>query len=345
MGKAGVSFMRDAIFPNLGSRSPRVLVGPGRGLDNAVVALRGRDVMIATVDPISMVPSLGPELSAWLSVHLIASDYFASGTSPTFATFSYNFPRAMAGSERGGYLRAVGRECGKLGVSIIGGHTGSYPGAAFTVVGAGSMLGFARRGGFVTPAMARAGDAVLMTKHAAIEGAATLALSFPERARERVGKGLAVKAERMIRLCSTVRDSVVAAREGLGEGAVTSMHDATEGGVIGGLEEMAAASKKAFVVEEEAIPVSPAAKAVCAEFGLDPLRTLGEGALLITCSPDSVGGLKARMARARIAVAELGAVRAGRGLLLRRKGGGESLEGPVDDRYWEAYARASKGRN
>lgn len=338
-GKEGPKFMADVVYRNLGARSPRIRFGPGRGFDNAVVSLGGGRVMILTVDPVSAIQTLGMKLSAWLSVHLIASDYTASGADPELATFSYNFPGEMTSGEREEYLRSVGDECRILGVSIIGGHTGTYPGGGYTVIGVGSMLGFSSEGRYVTPSMARAGDSILMTKTAAIEATATLARSFPNFVDSRVGRTRATRARRMTSLCSTVLDALAARRVGLGGDGVSSMHDATEGGVLGGLEEMAAASSKSFVVEVDEIPVSPEAVGVCSSFGVDPVRTMGEGSLLITCNRTRVLELKRLMRRASIPVARIGEVRDGSGLLLRQ-GHVVRRYSPGPDKYWKAYAAA-----
>jgi hydrogenase expression/formation protein HypE len=232
-GKMGPGFMERVVYDSLGRSSRRVIVGPGRGLDNAVVSLGHGKVMILTVDPISAVPRFGMKLSAWLSVHLIASDYTTSGFDPEFAIFSYNLPPTMSQSDREEYVRSVGDECKRLGVAIAAGHTGSYPGGGYTVVGAGTMLGLAPDGSYITPSMARAGDLILMTKHAAIEAAGSLALSFPKFAEQKVGSAVARRARDMIRLCTTVKDARAARKIGTGDDGISSMHDATEGGVLG----------------------------------------------------------------------------------------------------------------
>lgn len=329
--------MEKTLYSSLGLVSQKTRVKPGRGLDNGVVSIGRGKVMVLTTDPVSVIPSFGMELSAWLSVHLIASDFTSSGADPEFAVFAYNFPSVMSEAEREEFVRAIGKECEDLGVTIAGGHTGSYPGGGFTVVGSGTMFGLAPDGRYLTPAMARTGDLVLITKSAAIEATGSLALAFPEFVGRKVGTNMMTKARAMIRLCSTVGDARAARKAGLGKGGITSMHDATEGGVLGSLEEMAFASGKTFHINADMIPVSDEAKMVCSVFGLDPLVTMGEGALLITCNPKAIQSLERSMAAARIPLHEIGRVASGRGLRLH--GTGEtprrSVSGP--DRYWEAY--------
>jgi hydrogenase expression/formation protein HypE len=336
-GKEGQDFMAKVVYAHLGSRSPRLIVGPGRGLDNSVVSLGGGKAMVVTADPISVIPRFGMELSAWLSVHLIASDLTSSGANPSYAVFSYNFPPSMSRQDRADYVSAIGDECRKLGTAIIAGHTGSYPGGGYTVIGSGIMFGVVPSGGYLTPSMAQAGDVVLMTKHAAIEATGSLALSFPNFVERKIGRRLAKRAASTIRLCSTVSDARAARGSGLGRTSVTSMHDATEGGVVGALEEMAFASRKRFVIHTEKVPVSGEAAAVCAIFGLDPLRTMGEGALLITCRPGRVGVLERSMSDAGISITDIGNVETGSGLVLKGGGRGRAGGRSESDKYWAAY--------
>lgn len=330
--------MEHAVYGHLGRPTRRLRVGPGRGLDNAVMEAGNGRVLIVTVDPISAVPAFGMELSAWLSVHLVASDFTASGIDPQFSVFSYNFPREMAEPERELYVASVGDECRRLGVAVAAGHTGSYPGSGYTVIGSGSMLGFASEGSYVTPSMAREGDAILVTKHAGIEATASLALSFPLFTAEKVGAAAAARAAGLARQCTTVEDARSARSAGLGSHGVTSMHDATEGGVLGALEEMACASGRGFKVDAEEIPVAPEAKAVCGAFRVDPLKTMGEGALLITCSPSRVRDLAKAMSKAKIELTEIGTVERSGGL--RLKGSRKRVAPGGPDPYWAAYDRA-----
>ena len=255
-------------------------------------------MLVVTSDPLSVIPSIGMKESAWLSVHLLASDLTTSGVEPQFAMLDLNLPPEMELPAVGAYLKAIGDECRKLGIAIAGGHTGRYPGSGYTVVGGGTMFSVAGRDAYVTPAMAKPGDAVLITKGAAIGATAVLAHSFPETIEKKAGAAMLGKAKSRLRDCSTVKDARSAASVGLREN-VTSMHDATEGGVLGGLFELSSACGLPVVVRREAIHVPEEASAVCGAFGLDPLTTLSEGTLIVTCRPEAVEGLRAALAKAR----------------------------------------------
>src|SRR5438093_1959408 len=139
-GKASPTFLRGVIYPRLGASSRELLAGPGIGIDNAVLRLEGRKVLVSTTDPMSMIPAVGAKGSAWLSFHLIASDFTTSGFSPRYGIFDFNLPMRMTDSTFETYWRTLHEECRRLGVSIIAGHTGRYEGCDYTIIGGGVMM-------------------------------------------------------------------------------------------------------------------------------------------------------------------------------------------------------------
>jgi hydrogenase expression/formation protein HypE len=63
--------------------------------------------------------------------------------------------------------------------------------------------------------------------------------------------------------------------------AITAMKDPTRGGVASALHEMAGKSGVGIVLDEQAIPVTPAVKAIGEMLGIDPLHVANEGKALI----------------------------------------------------------------
>jgi hydrogenase expression/formation protein HypE len=63
--------------------------------------------------------------------------------------------------------------------------------------------------------------------------------------------------------------------------AITAMKDPTRGGVASALHEMASKSNVGIVLEEQAVPVTPAVHAMGEMLGIDPLHVANEGKALI----------------------------------------------------------------
>ena len=99
LGKLSPKFLQQVILGKLGAHHPELLHGPKFGVDNAVIRVAAGTVAICTTDPISMIPALGADDSAWLSVNLLASDVTTSGFKPTFVVFDLNLPPQIQDSE------------------------------------------------------------------------------------------------------------------------------------------------------------------------------------------------------------------------------------------------------
>src|SRR4029450_4499383 len=85
---------------------------------------------------------------------------------------------------------------------------------------------------------------------------------------------------------TVVPEATVARGFGLRDAGVTSMHDATAGGVLGGLTEVASASEVGMRIELDAIPVRDEVRAVCEHVGIDPYTSISEGTLIATVVAD-----------------------------------------------------------
>ena len=93
IGKFPLDLIEKLVYPKLGAKRAEVLVGPGHGRDNAVIQLKGGQVLVATADPLSVIPALGFKDSAYISVHLLASDLATCGFAPQFFMVNLNFRR------------------------------------------------------------------------------------------------------------------------------------------------------------------------------------------------------------------------------------------------------------
>jgi hydrogenase maturation factor len=340
-GKIGRQFFDEVIYPKLGARRAEVLVGPRHGCDNAVIGLNDEQVLIVTTDPLSIIPALGLQDSAWLTVHLLASDLATSGVAPQFAVFDFNLPPEISAKEFEAYATAIHNECEKLGIAIVAGHTGKFFGCNYTIVGGGMMMAIGHRDTYLAPTMAQPGDRVVITKGLAVAATGILARVFPETIRSSCGEEIHQRALSYFRKFSVVEDALTASSVGVRRNGVTAMHDATEGGLFGGLTEMAAAAECGFMIRRDAIPIPDEVRAVCDLFQIDPYVTLSEGTLLVTVVPEKVKTVMDALASKLIPAYEIGAVvPASEGLWL--KDGAEKKPIAFDgvDPYWAAFAKA-----
>ena len=322
-----------------------ILQGPTVGVDNSILDIGGDRVLIASTDPISFIPRIGPEKSGKLSVQAIASDVATSGFAPRFALFELNLPPSMQDKTLIRYWKSIHQSCAKFGISIIGGHTGRFEGSGYTVVGGGTMFTIGSSKKYVTTSMARPGNDLILTKSAAIEAAAVLASSFPKTVSQKLGRDVLDKTRRLIDNTGTVKDATTAASAGLRERGVTAMHDVTEGGVVSAILDMAEASRLKATIEEESIPVFDEVRQVCDLFHLDPLKSLGQGCLVIASRPDRTDDILQRLRRSKISARVVGALGRKTGHSVIRKGNRESrMTYPGADPYWSVYWKAVRNK-
>jgi len=344
IGKVNRGLFERVIFPNLGAEDASVIVGPQFGVDFGVVRVGDYD-LIFEVDPVYVVPEYGWEKSAWFAVHILASDVAVSGVPPRYLFIDLNLPLRMTDEELERLWRVIHNECRRLGITIVAGHTGRYGGIDYPMIGGAVMVGVTKRDHFVTPAMARPGDVVIMTKGAAVETAGILASMFPEVLERRYGKEFARRAQEIFWLQSVVDDALTLAQLGLRDG-VTAMHDATEYGVWGALNDVAEASGVSIRVFREKLFVRDDVMKVLEAFSeltgikVDPFASISEGTLIAAVRR----GLEDRaleLLRSRgIEAAVIGEVVEGKGVYLVDDGSERPIRQPEQDPFWPLFFRA-----
>lgn len=274
VGKLPPEVLLKYVISRVGARDPSVLVGPSIGEDAAIVDVGGGRVLVAHADPITG----AVELLGWLAVHVSCNDIAVRGVRPRWLLPVLFLPEGASErlvDEITGQIDSAAKE---VGVTIIGGHSEITPGLARPLISM-TAIGVAERGRYVTTGGARAGDSVIMTKSVAIEGTAVLATDFSEVLVDLgVPRDVIQRAREFIRRVSVVREALLLADAGM----VTSMHDPTEGGLLGGLAEIAYASGKTLYIREESVSIAEETLAVVSALGLDPLKLISSGTLVAT---------------------------------------------------------------
>lgn len=346
VGKISSEIFEQLIFPNLGASNKSILVGPQHGVDVGVVDLGHDQVMVLTTDPVFVVPQYGWERAAWFAVHILASDAATCGLRPTYLSIDLNLPRAIQRQELELVWTAIHRECRRLGISIVSGHTARYDGCDYPMVGGATMICVGPKSQYLTPQMARRGDHIILTKGAAIEATGIFAVTFSRQIAKRYGESFAQRAQDIFWQMSVVEDALTAVSVGVHENGVTAMHDATECGVWGGLYEVAQASGVGMVVDKERIPILDEVDEICSHFGMDPYSAISEGTLIITCRPHRTPEVLQALQQKNINCAVIGSVTSPKsGIQLVERGRQRPLVHPRVDPFWDAFRRALEGKN
>jgi hydrogenase maturation factor len=172
------------------------------------------------------------------------------------------------------------------------------------------MIGEVKKENLIQTSGARAGDLLLMAKGVCIEGSSIIAR---EKEVHLLSRGYSPSFIRRVKnfIFKPGIDVLQAAQIACRSAPIHSMHDPTEGGLINAIVEMAIASEKEFEVDIEEVFIYDESKTLCAEFGIDPLRTIASGSLLLTLSPEDLPALKKAFQKTSIPARVIGRVKQG----------------------------------
>jgi len=335
IGKINLEQFIQHVLPYLGAPSERVLVPPMTGVDAGVVDLGHDQVLIIAEDPILPAAGLSWEDFGYFTTHIGASDVAVMGVAPQFMTYSLLLSEGTPLETVERIAKSIHQAAESLGIAIVGGHTGYYPVVTLPVIGGVTVFAVARKDQYVTPRGARVGDAVILTKGPAIEATGLLAVVFEPKLRPLMGDALFEKARARVYDMTVVKDALIARSAG----RVTAMHDATEGGVIGGLFEVANASGVGMRIDESRFVLPPEVAETCRILEVDALEAISEGTLIITAHPEDADSIVAALAAAGIASSVIGEVlpeEAGR-TIRRLDGSVRELAIPEEDPFWRKY--------
>jgi hydrogenase expression/formation protein HypE len=330
IGKVDKATFDRVIFPNLGKADPSVLIGPRHGVDAGVIELPGGEVMVIAEDPTFGLPVLMPHFG-WSIVHICASDVAVLGVPPRYMTICLLLPPGTEESVLEHIWQEVHQECEKLGIAIVGGHTGVVPGIGYPLNGGCTMIGIGKKEQLTPPSNARVGDRIIMTKGPAVEAAGILAFQAEKELVVKYGRDLVEKAKSLFMAMSVVPDAMAAAPY------AHAMHDATEGGLLNGVYEVIEASGAGVTIYEDKIIILEEIAAVCQHFNIDPLISIGEGTLVIAAAPENTSKLINALKKAGIPAWEIGEVTAKDRVFVRKNGKKEPLTPVKVDPFWAAY--------
>lgn len=275
-GKIPKELLTKYVFTCLGVPNDRLIKGPLIGEDAAVIDM-GERVLVAKANPITG----AEEKIGWLAVHINANDVAARGADPVWYLSIVLLPEGADESLLETIMREQHEACSELGICIVGGHTEVAPDLGRPIV-SGFMLGEARKENYVVTGGAQVGDHIVLTKGVGIEGTGILAADLGDRLKDKVSPDVLSGAVKLLDMISVVSEAKMA----VSVGGVHSMHTPTEGGVLNGLLEISEASGLGFRINEGDLLIHDETRAICDALGVDPLRLLGSGSLLIVVDPE-----------------------------------------------------------
>ena len=299
-GKLDAELLEKLVFQNVEHRRKEVLVRPGVGEDCATLDFGPYECVMST-DPITAaISDIGR-----LAVHITCNDIASNGVEPLGIMLAVLLPPGTTAGDVRRIMEQAAEVSRELGVEIIGGHTEITPAVNRPVI-VSTAVGRALAGGSQRASGMRPGDLIYMTKYAGLEGCGILASDYESELREVLTEDELAEAKEYLKRVSVLKEGVAAGKVG-----TSGMHDITEGGVLGAVWELAEIADAGLRLREEAIPVTDIIRKITGHFGIDPLRLISSGSMMIIIHPERAGDLEAALASADVSFAKIGEVRPG----------------------------------
>ncbi|RII32816.1 AIR synthase [Clostridium chromiireducens] len=270
-GKLDFDDLRRIILNNKSVRRDEIVVRNDVGEDCSIIDFGNYEGVFST-DPITG----ANENIGKLAVHINCNDIASSGGEPIGILVTILAPVNSTLQEINKVMNEIDEEAAKINVEIIGGHT-EVTSAVNKMVISVTVIGKNLKGKSVKTAGAKLGDDIIVTKTLALEGTYILINDYEEKLKKILSAEEIELGKSLINKLSVLEEGKIG-----GEFGVNSMHDITEGGLLGGLFEVAMASNTGFKISKDRIPILEITRKICEEFQIDPLRLISSGSMLIT---------------------------------------------------------------
>ncbi len=203
-GKIPIDILKDVVFKNLGAARSEVILGPATGVDGAVLDVGNKNAIVS-MDPITG----AVERIGWEAININANDVATFGVEPAFFFSCIMLPESADSKIIETITTQMHNAAKELGIAIVGGHCESTPGLANPIV-VGCVMGLTEKGKYVTAAGAKAGDKLILTKSAGIEGTAILATDRESQLSKTFNSTLLETAKGFYKQISVVKDALTA---------------------------------------------------------------------------------------------------------------------------------------
>ncbi|MCX5774474.1 MAG: AIR synthase related protein [Fusobacteria bacterium] len=275
----------------------RVIVGCEVGEDAAVMDFRENYCVLAT-DPITGVRKhIGK-----FAFHVNCNDIIASGGKPVALLVTILAPSNSTLNEIHEVMDEIYCEAEKYGVDIIGGHT-EFTDAVNQLIVSCTAIGESPKKILPLSKNFKKGDIIYVTKTLGIEWTLIKILDEYEAVKSVLSENEYLEGLRLIDNLTVIPEGEI-----LSNYAVSSMHDITEGGVMGALGEMFQESLLNFEVYEENFNMLEITKKLIEYYSEKIETVISSGSLIFMCSEQQGYEIEKAFNHANIKLTAIGIV-------------------------------------
>lgn len=328
IGKLDSDVLKRAVINKIKHRRQEVLVHAGIGEDCATIDFGEYECVLST-DPITAsVNEIGR-----LCIHISCNDIASNGIEPIGIMLAVMLPVGTTEEDIDAIMTQASEAAAACNVEIIGGHT-EITAAVNQPVIVSTAIGRGRKWQSASAENIRVGDAIIMTKSAGIEGTAIIASDKEEELADFLSPQEISRAKALISEVSVAKEGITA-----GDIGTHGMHDVTEGGILGAVWEMCSIAGVGAELWEEKIPVEGVSEKICKHYGIDILRLISSGSMLIMAAPEKKTEIIQKLAQSGISACQIGKiVSPEQGLYSIKDGKRSEIQPPRADELYKAIS-------
>lgn len=271
-GKLTNHTLQKILFDKINIKNKEVLIGAGIGKDTALLNFEG-DLFSISTDPITGSKNgIGR-----LCVNISCNDIATSMATPVAMMVTMLIPTYANIEDVEEIIDEILLTCEENNVDLIGGHT-EVTSSVNKFILSGVCIGRKENISHPTP---KANDKIVMSKYAGLEGSAIISLDLKEEVEKFLTKEEISKTSKLIKDTSVIKEGLIAKNLN-----VSLLHDATEGGILGGVWEMAENSGLGAIIDIDKILILDETKKIAKHFNINPYKLISSGVMLFITDDD-----------------------------------------------------------
>lgn len=211
-----------------------------------------------------------------------ANNLAVGGAHPVAVMIALLLPEDTEERVLRGLMAQAAEKCRELDMEIVGGQsriTGAVTQPVAVVTGCGKPLKNKENNGKMLSGKAAPGQDVVLSKWIGLQGTAVLAKRNREKLLGRYPAYLVEEAAGFDRYLSVLPEAEIAVQNG-----ACAMHDASEGGILGALWELAEGAGVGLAVDIRKLPLRQETVEVCECCNVNPYELMAGGCLIMTCN-------------------------------------------------------------
>ena len=271
LGKLSDSILKRTVLKQIKTKRCEILNGAGVGEDCAIFACEGGNLASCVEEY-----TVDDRQDMIRAIHKAANNLATAGAEPVAVMLSIILPERASEEKLKKLMDGAAQAARELNIQIAGGHTTVSPHVTrkLAVVTAYGKVAVGRH---YTTKGAKPGQDIVMTKWIGLEGTAILAQKKREELLTRYPEYLIDEAAAFDRYLSIIPEAATAMKSD-----VCVMHDASEGGILATLWELAESSGVGLNIDLRKLPIRQETVEVCEFCDVNPYELLSGGCLVMT---------------------------------------------------------------